>query len=81
MKPKGPSLEFVFLQNTDLRFVLFQYETDSAFVRRKFDEHGEIKTFFDLISNRGMVFVTYVSSDASMVNIYILERKLNLSVV
>ena len=26
-----------------------------------FEEHGEIKTFFDLIGNRGMVFVTYVS--------------------
>ena len=38
-----------------------QYETDSDDVRRKFEEHGEIKTFFDLIANRGMVFVTYVS--------------------
>jgi len=28
-------------------------------VRRQFEEHGEIKTFFDLISTRGMVFVTY----------------------
>jgi hypothetical protein len=26
-----------------------------------FEEHGDIKTFFDLIANRGMVFVTYVS--------------------
>jgi len=25
-----------------------------------FEEHGDIKTFFDLIANRGMVFVTYV---------------------
>lgn len=40
-----------------------QYETDSDDVRRKFEEHGEIKTFFDLISNRGMVFVTYVRSN------------------
>lgn len=30
-------------------------------MRRIFEEHGEIKTFFDLISTRGMVFVTYVS--------------------
>lgn len=29
-----------------------------------FEEHGEIKTFFDLIGNRGMVFVTYVSTVA-----------------
>jgi len=36
-----------------------KYETDSDDVRRKFEEHGEIKTFFDLIANRGMVFVTY----------------------
>ncbi|CAL1694305.1 unnamed protein product [Somion occarium] len=36
-----------------------KYETDSSDVRRLFEEHGEIKTFFDLIANRGMVFVTY----------------------
>ncbi|KAI5120789.1 hypothetical protein M0805_002416 [Coniferiporia weirii] len=36
-----------------------KYETDSNDVRRKFEDHGEIKTFFDLIANRGMVFVTY----------------------
>ncbi|KAF7794345.1 hypothetical protein EIP86_005479 [Pleurotus ostreatoroseus] len=36
-----------------------QYETNSEDVRHLFEEHGEIKTFFDLISNRGMVFVTY----------------------
>ncbi len=29
-------------------------------MRAKFEQHGEIKTFFDLIQNRGMVFVTYV---------------------
>ncbi len=39
----------------------FQYETNSDEVRRQFEEHGEIKTFFDLIANRGMVFVTFVS--------------------
>jgi hypothetical protein len=38
-----------------------QYETNSEEVRRMFEEHGDIKTFFDLISTRGMVFVTYVS--------------------
>ncbi|KAI0361092.1 hypothetical protein OH77DRAFT_1492225 [Trametes cingulata] len=36
-----------------------KYETSSDDVRRLFEEHGEIKTFFDLIANRGMVFVTY----------------------
>ncbi|KAG6901867.1 hypothetical protein C0995_007093 [Termitomyces sp. Mi166 len=36
-----------------------QYETVSEEVRALFEEHGEIKTFFDLISTRGMVFVTY----------------------
>lgn len=39
-----------------------QYETNSEDVRRMFEEHGEIRTFFDLIANRGMVFVTYVSA-------------------
>lgn len=38
-----------------------QYETNSDDVRALFEEHGEIKTFFDLIATRGMVFVTYVS--------------------
>ncbi|KAI0035125.1 hypothetical protein K488DRAFT_43981 [Vararia minispora EC-137] len=28
-------------------------------VRHIFEEHGEVKTFFDLIANRGMVFVTF----------------------
>ncbi|KAF8628245.1 hypothetical protein AX15_004020 [Amanita polypyramis BW_CC] len=36
-----------------------KYETNSEDVRRMFEEHGDIKTFFDLISTRGMVFVTY----------------------
>ncbi|KAG8969728.1 hypothetical protein FRC03_001073 [Tulasnella sp. 419] len=36
-----------------------KYESNSDDIRRKFEEHGEIKTFFDLIKNRGMVFVTY----------------------
>jgi len=36
-----------------------KYETNSDDVRHQFEEHGEIKTFFDLISTRGMVFVTY----------------------
>lgn len=30
-------------------------------MRSAFETHGEIKTFFDLIKNRGMVFVTFVS--------------------
>jgi len=36
-----------------------KYETNSEDVRRMFEEHGDVKTFFDLISTRGMVFVTY----------------------
>ncbi|EIM88137.1 uncharacterized protein STEHIDRAFT_130101 [Stereum hirsutum FP-91666 SS1] len=36
-----------------------KYETNSDEVRRQFEEHGQIKTFFDLIANRGMVFVTF----------------------
>ncbi|KIP11735.1 hypothetical protein PHLGIDRAFT_438814 [Phlebiopsis gigantea 11061_1 CR5-6] len=36
-----------------------KYETNSEDVRHLFEEHGEIRTFFDLIANRGMVFVTY----------------------
>ncbi|KAA1068737.1 hypothetical protein PGT21_014172 [Puccinia graminis f. sp. tritici] len=36
-----------------------KYETDSQEVREKFEEMGEIKIFFDLISTRGMAFITY----------------------
>ncbi|KAF9232753.1 hypothetical protein BU15DRAFT_67186 [Melanogaster broomeanus] len=35
------------------------YETNSEDVHHSFEEHGEIKTFFDLIVTRGMVFITY----------------------
>ena len=42
--------------------VFLQYETSSEDVRRLFEEHGDIKTFFDLIANRGMVFVTFVGA-------------------
>ena len=66
---KSCTLFFVLNSKLDLRnvkltiptFVILQYETNSDDVRRQFEEHGEIKTFFDLISTRGMVFVTYVS--------------------
>ncbi len=50
-----------FCKQADAGHVYSQYETSSEDVRRLFEEHGEIKTFFDLIANRGMVFVTYVS--------------------
>ena len=43
-----------------------QFETPSDDVRQLFEKHGEIKTFFDLISSRGMAFVTYVGGKASM---------------
>ena len=49
----------------------FQYETNSEDVRRLFENYGEIKTFFDLISNRGMVFVTYVS-ERSLISFLVL---------
>ncbi|KAF5384968.1 hypothetical protein D9615_001162 [Tricholomella constricta] len=42
-----------------IRNIKASYETNSDDVRAQFEEHGEIKTFFDLISTRGMVFVTY----------------------
>lgn len=44
------------------RHANIQYETDSDFMRNKFEDFGEIKTFFDLIANRGMIFVTFVST-------------------
>ncbi|KAJ7826093.1 hypothetical protein B0H14DRAFT_3110689 [Mycena olivaceomarginata] len=36
-----------------------QYDTDDRAVRNIFEEHGEIQSFFDLISTRGIVFLTY----------------------
>ncbi|KAH8922619.1 hypothetical protein BT69DRAFT_1220035, partial [Atractiella rhizophila] len=43
-----------------------KYETSAREVREKFERFGEIKTFFDLIANRGMVFVTYHDLRAAM---------------
>lgn len=37
-----------------------QYEASSPSIRAMFEAFGEIKTFFDLIQNRGMAFVTFV---------------------
>lgn len=42
-----------------------KYETDSHEFRHRFEEFGEIKTFFDLISHRGMVFCTYYDMRAA----------------
>ncbi|EJU02821.1 hypothetical protein DACRYDRAFT_115785 [Dacryopinax primogenitus] len=36
-----------------------KYESNGEAIRARFEEFGEIRTFFDLISNRGMVFVTF----------------------
>jgi len=60
--PKFSFLGSLGRRNKHANVEFYQYETPSDDVRRIFEEHGEIKTFFDLISTRGMVFVTYVSS-------------------
>jgi hypothetical protein len=44
-----------------------QYEANSDEIRRSFEYHGEIKSFFDLIANRGIAFVTYVRPGACSV--------------
>ncbi|KZT56120.1 hypothetical protein CALCODRAFT_497815 [Calocera cornea HHB12733] len=36
-----------------------KYESNGEAIRARFEEFGEIKTFFDLIATRGMVFVTF----------------------
>ncbi|KAL7409413.1 hypothetical protein BDY24DRAFT_220006 [Mrakia frigida] len=35
------------------------YDANSQEIKRQFEDFGEIKTFFDLIANRGMIFVTF----------------------
>jgi hypothetical protein len=37
-----------------------QFETPVTLVSEKFDRMGDVKSFFDLIPKRGMVFITYV---------------------
>jgi hypothetical protein len=32
-------------------------------MKEKFEKMGDMKSFFDLIESRGMVFITYVSLD------------------
>ena len=38
-----------------------QYEADPEMLRTSFERYGQIKTYFDLLKQRGMVFITYVS--------------------
>jgi RNA recognition motif-containing protein len=42
-----------------------QYNMTEDNLRAKFEQYGEIKTFFSLIEKRGMLFVTYVSVDST----------------
>ena len=37
-----------------------QYEADSDALRVDFERFGPIKSYFDIVKNRGMVFITYV---------------------
>lgn len=37
-----------------------QYEADSDALRADFERFGQIKTYFDLVKQRGMIFITYV---------------------
>ncbi len=42
-----------------------QYEADINWLRGEFERWGEIKTFFNLIEKRGMLFITYVRGGAA----------------
>ncbi|KAJ9100559.1 hypothetical protein QFC21_003602 [Naganishia friedmannii] len=35
------------------------YDADSSKIKADFERYGDIKTFFDIINNRGMAFITY----------------------
>ncbi|KAI9636272.1 uncharacterized protein MKK02DRAFT_33502 [Dioszegia hungarica] len=37
-----------------------QYEADIDGLRASFDRYGQIKTYFDLVKQRGMIFITYL---------------------
>lgn len=58
---QGPMVFPPFLPQLSVQCASPQYGTSPAEVREKFERIGEIKTFFDLSQNRGMVFITYVS--------------------
>ncbi|KAF8194915.1 hypothetical protein K438DRAFT_1587884 [Mycena galopus ATCC 62051] len=54
----------LFMRNIEAIFIMGsnfsdQCKTDGQDVRNIFEVHGEVKSFFDLISTRGMVLVTY----------------------
>lgn len=38
-----------------------QYQLTEEDMRKEFGKYGEIKSLFDLVEKRGMVFLTYVS--------------------
>jgi hypothetical protein len=37
-----------------------QFEAEPERLKIDFERHGEVKSWFDMISRRGMVFVTFV---------------------
>ena len=60
----------LFIRNVTVRRLLWrnvtlcshydQFEADSEGLRASFAGFGDIKTYFDLVKNRGMIFITYV---------------------
>ena len=48
-------------------------------MRKKFEDFGEIKTFFDLIANRGMIFVTFVSIHSKLKLAFFTNRSISMT--
>ena len=48
---------------------MIQFEADSDGLRASFAGFGDINTYFDLVKNRGMIFITYVSLPLRLVSI------------
>lgn len=59
----------LFVRNISVSDLLYarslcQYEADTERLRTQFEAFGQIKTYFDIVRNRGMLFITYVSAIA-----------------
>lgn len=61
-----PCLARRLLEDERSETISAQYDASSQEMRRQFDDFGEIKTFFDLVAKRGMVFVTFVRLSAQL---------------
>lgn len=51
--------------------LIVKYEAEADELRTAFEQFGDIKTYFDLVKQRGMIFITYVSPFSGEANLLV----------